>query len=111
MSLFSLESRFSPPIQAEFRNALTFGHHVRNTLTNALDLSEDEIRIRSPDEGFGVVIALVQVFEHGFFQCSHGGMASTTDASAGHFGKESLDQVEPTGAGGGKVNVIARVAR
>src|SRR3954453_5636425 len=84
---------------------------VRNTLKNALDLSEDEIGICRPEEGFGVVIPLVQVFEHGFFQCSHSGMASTTDASVGHFGKESLDQVEPTGAGGGKVNVIARVAR
>jgi hypothetical protein len=80
-------------------------------MTTTLDVSGDEIGIRSPDEGFGLVIPLVQLFEHGPFQCSHSGVASTTDACVGHFGKESLDQVEPTGASRRKVNVISRFPR
>ena len=34
-------------------------------------------------------------------------MAATADAAFGAFAKESLDQIEPTGAGGSEVNLVA----
>src|SRR5215475_15585334 len=38
-------------------------------------------------------------------------MAAPPDASFGHFGKQSFHEVQPTTAGRGVVDVIARVAR
>ena len=53
---------------------------------------------------------MVQVIEHGRFQRSNCGVASTANASFRHFGKQSFHKVQPTGARRSEVDVIAGVA-
>lgn len=64
-----------------------------------------------PHERLGVSIAVIQVVQHCLLQCTHRGVASAPDTSLRHFGKQSFHEIQPTTAGGSKVNVILRVAR
>src|SRR5512133_1122301 len=84
---------------------------IRNTIAKSLDLAENQIRICGPDEGLGILVALVQIVQHGFLQHSNGSVTTSTNTALGHLGEQSLDQVQPASAGRREVNVIARVSR
>ena len=77
----------------------------------SFNLAENQIRICGPYEGLGILVALVQIVEHGFLQRSNGSVTSSTNASFGHLGEQSFHQVQPTPAGWREMNVIPRMPR
>ena len=68
-------------------------------LQSRSDLAEIKSASAVHTKGFGIAVALVQIVEHGFFQHSNCSVTASSDTAFGHFGEESLHQVEPTSAG------------
>jgi hypothetical protein len=53
---------------------------------------------------------VLEVVEHRLFKLPHAGVAAAANAALGDFGEQSLDEIQPTAAGGRKVHVITRMA-
>ena len=66
---------------------------ARNTFTKSLDFPENQISIGSPGEGLGMLVTLVQIVKHGFFQNTNGGVTTSPNTALGHFREESLHQI------------------
>ena len=80
-------------------------------MTKAVNLGEDWICRGCPYERLGVLVAFVDVLAKSLLQLRDAGMASTANTLLSDFGKEPLDQIDPTGTGWGEVQVEPRTAQ
>ena len=76
----------------------------------ALDSSEDAVRVCGPDEGFGIVIVLLDIAVDGGLKVDDGEKDAAFEAPFCECGEEGLDGVEPGGGGRREVEGPARMA-
>lgn len=73
-------------------------------------LFEDVVGFRRPDQGGGIAIVSIDVFEDGLFEFGHAFEDATADALVGDVPEEPFDHGEPRGAGGREVDAESGVA-
>src|ERR1700686_4447214 len=75
----------------------------------ALDLGEDILRSRMPYEGFGIAIpGRDELLDRGD-QIRNAGKAAAPDGFPGQVPEPAFHQIQPTGTGGNKVDLEARM--
>jgi hypothetical protein len=79
--------------------------HARRATFIALDLA----RRLGPDEGLGVGIVVVQVFDNGALELRDALEGAAADAISSDLGEEPLNHIEPGGRGGCEVQMEAGV--
>jgi hypothetical protein len=82
----------------------------RDSLTKALDGSEDLVSGLGPSEGFRVAVLDVDVVANRALELERAAMRATTKLSVGEFGEEALDLVDPGSTLGREMHVKARAS-
>jgi hypothetical protein len=83
---------------------------MNHSLSGSLHFFEDVGGGCGPDEGFGVLVVMIDVVFNRVDRFDHVAKNSTTYAIRGKVAKKSFDHVQPGSAGGLEVNVESRMA-
>jgi hypothetical protein len=64
-------------------------------LVPSFDGGDDAVRVGGPDEGFGIIVGLVDEAVDGGLEVGDGAEHAALEATPGELGKKALDGVQP----------------
>lgn len=76
----------------------------------SLDGGDDAAGVGGPDEGFGIIVGLVDKAVDGGLEVGDGAEHAALESAPGKLGEEALDGVQPGAGGGGEMEGPAPMA-
>ena len=72
------------------------------------DGGDDAVGVGGPDEGFGIIVGLVDEVVDGCLKIGDGAEDAALEPAPGELGEEALDGIQPGARGGGEMEGPAR---